>query len=306
MGKGCVAGAAGGTGVRTVGEQKRGSGREWGNFGASRAGSSRWHPGASGSADLWGTHGALAGGADSAIATSAAGPATTGRGSSGSCSSGWAPSLARLTPSPDSSTLLKRSRGSGARRFPRSSSPISAVSFASTVCRGVDRLVAACDRLGVAYNSEFSPLSDLTFALLLTRAAVRWRYAPLEGGICEIVCPAIYGVHLMQVDKHLTTAERRSAMRHGLAHPLDGHLRDLAPAADGGHWETYEEAVADLFALVDLVPDHQLDTLVHAGTAPQELEASVREVTRKYAPEWPEDRLSQRACHRVRMVLSRD
>ena len=82
--------------------------------------------------------------------------------------------------------------------------------------------MAACDRLGVAYNSEFSPLSDLTFALLLTRAGVRWRYAPLEGGVCEIVWPPIYGVHLMQIDKHLTTAERRFAMRHGLAHVLDG------------------------------------------------------------------------------------
>jgi len=163
----------------------------------------------------------------------------------------------------------------------------------------VNRLVAACDRLGVAYNSEFSPLSDLTFALLLTRAGVRWRYAPLEGGICEIVWPPIYGVHLMQIDKHLTTAERRFAMRHGLAHVLDGHLRDLAPAADGGHWETYEEAVADLFALADLVPDHQLDTLVRAGAAHQELEASVREVSRQYAPEWPKERLAQRAFLRV-------
>lgn len=139
--------------------------------------------------------------------------------------------------------------------------------------------------------------------MLLTRAGVQWRYALLEGGICEIVWPAIYGVHLMQIDKHLTTAERRFAMRHGLAHVLDGHLRDLAPAADGGHWETYEEAVADLFALVDLVPDHQLDTLVQAGAVYQELEASVREVTRKYAPEWPEERLSQRASLRVQALV---
>jgi len=155
----------------------------------------------------------------------------------------------------------------------------------------------------VAYNSEFSPLSDLTFALLLTRAGVRWRYAPLEGGICEIVWPPIYGVHLMQIDKHLTTAERRFAMRHGLAHVLDGHLRDLAPAADGGHWETYEEAVADLFALVDLMPDHQLDTLVQVGAARQELEASVREVTKTYAPEWPQERQCHRALLRVETYI---
>ncbi|MGH9659409.1 MAG: ImmA/IrrE family metallo-endopeptidase [Bryobacteraceae bacterium] len=161
----------------------------------------------------------------------------------------------------------------------------------------------ACERLGVAYNSEFSPLSDLTFALLLTRAGVRWRYAPLEGGICEIVWPPIYGVHLMQIDKQLTTAERRFAMRHGLAHVLDGHLRDLAPAADSGDWQTYEEAVADLFALVDLVPDHQLATLVQLGASQEKLEASVREEAKKYAPEWPEERISQRARLRVRMYL---
>lgn len=163
--------------------------------------------------------------------------------------------------------------------------------------------MAACDRLGVAYNSEFSPLSDLTLALLLTRAGVRWRYAPLEGGICEIVWPPIYGVHLMQIDKYLTTAERRFAMRHGLAHVLDGHLRDLAPAADSGDWQSYEEAVADLFALVDLVPDHQLDTLVQAGFRPLELEAAVREETVTFAPEWPGERVAQRADLRVRMYL---
>lgn len=159
--------------------------------------------------------------------------------------------------------------------------------------------MATCDRLGVAYNSEFSPLSDLTFALLLTRAGVRWRYAPLEGGICEIVWPPIYGVHLMQIDKHLTTAERRFAMRHGLAHVLDGHLRDLAPAADSGDWRSYEEAVADLFALVDLVPDHQLDSLVQAGIGPDRLEGLVLEEARKYAPDWPPERLSHRALLRV-------
>jgi hypothetical protein len=165
--------------------------------------------------------------------------------------------------------------------------------------------VLACERLGVAYNSEFSPLSDLTFALLLTRAGVRWKYAPLEGGICEIVWPPIHGVYHMQIDKHLTPAERRFAMRHGLAHVLDGHLRDLAPAAEGGDWQTYEETVADLFALVDLVPDHQLDTLVQAGISHLDFEGAVREEAKKYAPEWPEERLSQRAFHRVRMFLSR-
>lgn len=159
--------------------------------------------------------------------------------------------------------------------------------------------MAACDRLGVAYNSEFSPLSDLSFALLLTRAGVRWRYAPLEGGICEIVWPPIYGVHLMQIDKHLTTAERRFAMRHGLAHVLDGHLRDLAPAADGGDWRTYEETVADLFAMADLAPDHQLAVVATAGAGWGEVEDWVREEAVKYAPDWPADRLIQRARLRV-------
>ena len=163
--------------------------------------------------------------------------------------------------------------------------------------------MAACDRLGVAYNSEFSPLSDLTFSLLLTRAGVRWRYAPLEGGICEIVWPAIYGVHLMQIDKHLSTSERRFAMRHGLAHVLDGHLRDLAPAADGGDWRTYEEAVADLFALVDLVPDHQLDNFAKLTTGQSELEEAVLQEMRKYVPEWPGERLCHRASLQVRMYL---
>ncbi|MBK8002399.1 MAG: ImmA/IrrE family metallo-endopeptidase [Gemmatimonadetes bacterium] len=163
--------------------------------------------------------------------------------------------------------------------------------------------MAACDRLGVAYNSEFSPLSDLTFAVLLTRAGVRWRYAPLEGGICEIVWPPIYGVHLMQIDKHLTTAERRFAMRHGLAHVLDGHLRDLTPAADSGDWRSYEEAVADLFALVDLVPDHQIDTLPLDAAESEQLEEWVRQQATKHVSGWSEERLDHRA--RVRAYMHR-
>ena len=133
---------------------------------------------------------------------------------------------------------------------------------------------------------------------------MRWQYAPLEGGICEIVWPPIFGVHLMQIDKHLTMAERRFAMRHGLAHVLDGHLRDLTPAADSGDWRSYEEAVADLFALMDLVPDHRLDALVEVGAGHKELEASVREEAKEYAPGWPEERLSQRVWLRVQTYLS--
>jgi len=159
--------------------------------------------------------------------------------------------------------------------------------------------VAACGRLGVAYNSEFSPLSDLTFTLLLTRAGVRWRYAPLEGGICEIVWPPIYGVHLMQIDKHLTPGERRFAMRHGLAHVLDGHLRDLAPAADGGDWLTYEEAVADLFALADLMPDHELDSRVQCGAERGDLEEAVQQELRRYAPDWLQERVESRSILRI-------
>lgn len=47
-----------------------------------------------------------------------------------------------------------------------------------------------------------------------------------------------------------------------------GTYPELAPATDSGEWQSYEEAVADLFVLVDLVPDHQLDSLVPGGHRP--------------------------------------
>jgi hypothetical protein len=41
----------------------------------------------------------------------------------------------------------------------------------------------------------------------------------------------------------------------------------LRPQPLAATWQTYQEAVAHLFAMADLVPDHQIDTLVQAGTA---------------------------------------
>src|SRR3954469_23382642 len=86
--------------------------------------------------------------------------------------------------------------------------------------------------LGVLYADEdWSPLSDLTLALLLKRAGIQWSYAPLAG-LCEIVTPPICGMHLMLVESVQTYAERRFAVRHGLAHVLAGHVEEACFVRD--------------------------------------------------------------------------
>jgi hypothetical protein len=120
-------------------------------------------------------------------------------------------------------------------------------------------LLVSCDQLGVLYaDTVMGPLSDLTFAMLLARVGIQWEYRAMEG-LCEIVWPPICGVHLVQLEREQTAGEKRLAIRHALGHVLGGHCSDLSYSHDGHDWRSYEETVADLFALVDLVPDYRVE-----------------------------------------------
>lgn len=141
-------------------------------------------------------------------------------------------------------------------------------------------------------DEDWSPLSDLTLALLLKRAGVQWSYAPLAG-ICEIVTPPICGIHLMLVEEVQTNAERRFAVRHGLAHVLAGHVEEACFVRDRDPM-SHEERVADLFAFADLLPQRMIDELVTARYGFFDISCWLIEQMRIYCPSWRVTRLHDR------------
>lgn len=168
------------------------------------------------------------------------------------------------------------------------------------VRRAVGQLVRDAERLQVLYaDDDWAPLSDITLGLLLRRAGIRWRYAPLAG-LAEVVWPPAFGLHLMLVERAQTAGEKRLAMRHGLAHVLAGHLDDYVRAGDR-NWGSYEETVADLFALVDLIPNRMLAELRSAGFTKVERRRWAARELRRYAPRWPAVRIADRIRLRLGM-----
>lgn len=168
------------------------------------------------------------------------------------------------------------------------------------VRRAVRHLVGEAERLEVLYaDDDWAPLSDITLGLLLRRAGIRWRYAPLAG-LAEVVWPPAFGLHLMLVEGAQTPGEKRLAMRHGLAHVLAGHLDTYVSAGDRS-WGSYEETVADLFALVDLIPNRAVADLRSAGFTEAERMRWVTCELRRYAPRWPAARIADRVRLRLGM-----
>lgn len=138
--------------------------------------------------------------------------------------------------------------------------------------------------------------------MLLKRANVRWTYAPLEG-LVEIVWPPICGAHVMLVERAQTPGEKRFAVRHGLGHVLASHVDEVSYARDGHDPFALEETVADLFAIVDLVPRGRLGQLAGAGYSAAEIERWLMCELRRYVPSWPDDRLHDRIDLRLRLPL---
>ena len=148
-------------------------------------------------------------------------------------------------------------------------------------------------------------LSDLTFALLLSRAGVRWKYTELDGA-CEIVWPPICGVHLIHVERSQTPGEKMFALRHGFAHVLARHVGDLSFAREGHDWRCFEETVADGFALIDLVADRDLRTRLQDGWTWRDVQGWIGLQLRHYAPRWRPERALARLEFRLLMFAERE
>lgn len=142
-------------------------------------------------------------------------------------------------------------------------------------------------------HDDWSPLSDITLALLLRRASIQWEYVPLHG-LVEIVWPPVCGIHVLYVEREQTPGEKRYAVRHGLGHVLAGHVEDVSFAHDRHYPFGHEERVADLFALADVLPDRELEQRRGAGYRPWEIEWWVWCEIKRYAPSWPTARLVDR------------
>jgi hypothetical protein len=172
-------------------------------------------------------------------------------------------------------------------------SPNSDAAAAAAIAR-VPRLIEQTEQLGILYAApEWAPTSDLTFAIALKNAGVRWRYVPL-GGITEIVWPPLCGIHRMYIDSEQTPGEKRLGIRHGFAHVLDGHVADLTYSHDGHDAFGYRERVADLYALADLIPNRALADCRESGFTSWEIEWWIWCEIKRYAPSWPTARLVDR------------
>lgn len=162
----------------------------------------------------------------------------------------------------------------------------------------VRKAVERARRLQVAYSDDdWSPLSDITLALLLDRAGIRWKYVPLRG-LVEIIWPPLCGIHVILGHEYLAPGERRFAVRHGLAHVLVGDSHERMYARSEREWDTESEGIADLFAIADLVPDRVIREVLAAGLNPVEVERWIQGEIWRYVPNWPEARINDRAARR--------
>lgn len=154
-------------------------------------------------------------------------------------------------------------------------------------------------------DPECGRLSDLTLALLLGKLGIRWEYCPLEG-LLEVVWPPICGVHLVQLEHDQSPAERRFALRHALGHVLGGHCTDLSYAHDGHDWQSYQETVADGFALLDLVSDVELRDRLTAGWDWRQVRDWTTAQLLTLGPTWDAARTLTRTEERLWMFAERE
>lgn len=119
-------------------------------------------------------------------------------------------------------------------------------------------------------------------------------------GVLEVAWPSAFGRHLLQLSKDQHHDARRFALRHGLAHVLAYHTDIASP--DDGSWHSFEETVADLFAIVDIIPDVKLEELREAGYSEREIEHWCYGEIAMWTCDWPGERITDRV--RLRLEFS--
>lgn len=166
------------------------------------------------------------------------------------------------------------------------------------VLHAVAHAVRQLQRLGLGYDDLFSPLPDEALDAALRRLTIRATGHTLGTETVELVTPPLYGRYLLLWSTDVDADRRRFALRHGMGHVVAGHVTAPRFLTADGDWMSAEERVADLFALADLVPFHQVAALRRGGSW-RAVRAEVAALVRMHTHAWPAERVEDRAAMRV-------
>jgi hypothetical protein len=162
-------------------------------------------------------------------------------------------------------------------------------------------LRAMRSQTGLPYADEtWSPVGDLTLAIMANKFGAELIEAPLADGVQELGIPAYMGTPIVVVNHRMPPALRSFALRHGLAHLVAGELEagqgaEVRFMSQVNDWMSLEERRSDLFALADVIPDREM------REDPEWLAGEISLL----APDWPAERLFDRVELRLALWRSR-
>lgn len=170
----------------------------------------------------------------------------------------------------------------------------------TAVLDDVSRAVAAARATGLAYaDDDWSPVSDISLELLAKLARIDIHKLALPETILELVAPETAGRFPLVLNRTHDWGAKRFALRHGIGHVLAHHVDEVAFLAAGDDFMAHEERVADVFALVDAIPDRQLYELRQAGYSAVEIERWVYAEIGRWTSGWEPERIRDRTTLRL-------
>lgn len=120
----------------------------------------------------------------------------------------------------------------------------------------------------------------------------------------EIGLPGYFGPPTLMVSRRCRGGMRDLAYAHGVAHLAAGELdpasgRGIKFMSDALDYMTISERRADLFALANVLDDPTIDCL---ASTRERLMGNVQQWIQDLAPDWPADRVEDRA--RLRLLMA--
>jgi hypothetical protein len=170
------------------------------------------------------------------------------------------------------------------------------------VISAVKAAVEQMNRMGIPYADVFSPLSDAAMAKCCRRLTIAVRGEPLGDRDVEAVSPPIFGRYMMIVSTDLSAERSRFALRHGVGHVVGGHVTEPRYLSDRNEVMHFDERVADLFALADLVPFYFVaDCRSKQHMSWRAIRHEICKEIRLFTGDWPELRVADRADLRLHL-----
>ncbi len=161
------------------------------------------------------------------------------------------------------------------------------------------------ERSGLPYADAIGGCSPMSVRIIARRLGADIIEDDLAVGVHEIALPAYFGMPLIMVARRARGAMRALGYCHGLGHLMAGELEvgegaDLQFMDDTLDWMNHSERRADLFGLANVFDRPTVRSLVE-GVSEKAAEAATRGWIRVLAPDWPRDRVRDRA--RLRLML---